>query len=99
MATLLNIIQETANKEVRLNDNKEINIASDSNYIKKSSVIVNDALQKGSDIMQMANGDILITEVKTVTYKYNWNVNKGRFERANNGNRTKRPRKNKLQVI
>ena len=95
MTTLLNVMQESVNKAGKLNDEVVSNLAKDMNYIKKSSTIVSDALQKGSDIMQLANGDILITEVKTVTYKYNWNINKGRFERANNGNRTRRPRKNK----
>ena len=94
MTTLLNVMKEATRKPKELNDEIVSGLAKDMNYIKRSSTIVSDALQKGSDIMQLANGDILITEVKTVTYKYNWNTNKGRFERANNGNRIKRPRKN-----
>lgn len=95
MTTLLNVIQKTSDQSYGINDDVISNLARDINYIKKSSVLVSDALQKGSDIMQLASGDILITEVKTITYKYNWNNEKGRFERANAGHRVKRPRKNK----
>lgn len=97
MTTLSNVLKAASNnKQEKANDDIVSNLARDINYIKRSSMIVSDALQKGSDIMQLANGDILITEVKTVTYKYNWNNAKGRFERANSGHRTKRPRKNKV---
>jgi len=92
MPTLLNVIKETAEQSGEVNGDVVSNLAKDLNYIKRSSVLVSDALQKGSDIMQLANGDIAVTEVKTVTYKYVWNNNKGRFERANSGHRTKRPR-------
>lgn len=54
----------------------------DLNYIRKSTQLINDALQKGFDIMQMPNGDITITEVKTISYKYNWNKERQKFERA-----------------
>ena len=66
------------------------NLATDINYIRKSTHLVNDALQKGYDIMQMANGDIVITEVKTMTYKYKWCADTNKFERVTSGNRMKR---------
>lgn len=66
------------------------NIFSDINYVRKSSSLVGDALQKGSDIMQMANGDIIVTEVKTVTYKYVWNKESKKFERASSGARKRK---------
>jgi hypothetical protein len=69
------------------------NPATDANYIRKSSVLVSDALQKGSDVMQLANGDIVITEVKTVTYKYQWDESKGKFERATTGSRVRRKKR------
>lgn len=92
--SLLNVLDKSLENSTNNNDVVS-NLANDTNYIRKSSVIVSEALQKGSDIMQLASGDLLITEVKTVTYKYNWNSTKGRFERANAGHRAKRPRKNK----
>ncbi len=68
------------------------NITNDINYIRKSSVLVNEALQKGAYIMQMTNGDVHVTETKVVTYKYEWNKEKGRFERASSASRTKKKR-------
>lgn len=93
MPTLLSSIKETSEKSSGFTDDVVVSLARDVNYIRASSSMVTDALRKGCDIIQLANGDILITEVKTVTYKYNWNNEKGRFERANSGNRVKRPRK------
>ena len=66
------------------------NLAVDINYIRKSTNLVNDALQKGYDIMQLANGDIVVTEVKTVTYSYKWCKETSKFDRVTSGNRMKR---------
>ena len=93
MSTLLNAIKETSEKFENVSGDVVSDLAKDLNYIKKSSALVSDALQKGADIMQLATGDIVVTEMKTVTYKYVWNNKKGRFERANYGHRTPRPRK------
>lgn len=71
------------------------NIVNDVQYIRKSSVLVSESLQKGADIMQMPNGDIHVTETKVVTYKYHWNKEKNRFERASTGIRARRKRKEK----
>lgn len=68
-------------------------IMNDERYLRKSSTLINDALQKGYDIMQMPNGDVLITEVKTITFQYQWDEKKGKFERAKSGSRTKKRRK------
>lgn len=71
------------------------NIVNDVQYIRKSSLLVSESLQKGADIMQMPNGDIHVTETKVVTYKYEWNKDKNRFERASAGVRARRKRKEK----
>ena len=65
-------------------------IMSDEYYTKKLSQLITDALQKGYDVMQLPSGDVIITEVKTVTYQYNWDEDKARFERAKSGSRSKR---------
>ena len=90
MSSVLNLI-----KNLPTNANDEYNVASDINYIRKSANLVNDALQKGSDIMQLANGDIVITEVKTVTYKYLWNKDNNKFERQTTGSKSQRKRRKK----
>jgi hypothetical protein len=65
-------------------------LAMDNTYIRKSSVLVYDALQKGADILQLPNGDIVITETKTVTYQYQWNAEEGVFEKNTNGKRARK---------
>ena len=71
----------------------EDNVMMDLNYIKRSSTLVNDALQKGLDVLHLENGDIEITEVKTVTYKYIWDESARKFIRAANNTRQKRRQK------
>ena len=45
---------------------------SDPDYIRKSSKLINDALQKGMDVLQMDNGEIVTTGLKVVVSKYRW---------------------------
>jgi hypothetical protein len=85
MSSVLNLI-----KNLPAIANDDSNPATDINYIRKSTNLVNEALNKGADIMQLANGDILITEVKTVTYKYIWNKAENKFERATSGSKAKK---------
>lgn len=47
-------------------------IVEDPRYICKSCALITEALQRGGDVMQLPNGDIIITELKTVTSHYNW---------------------------
>lgn len=93
MSSVLNLIKNLPVSETNDNDN----LAADINYIRRSTNLVNDALQKGSDIMQLANGDIVITEVKTITYKYIWNKETNKFERATSGSKIMRKRGAKLE--
>ena len=87
MSSVLNLI-----KNLPQASENDKNLVTDINYIRKSSTLVNDALQKGSDIMQLPNGDIIVTEVKTVTYKYRWNCEKNKFERVVTGSRLHKQR-------
>lgn len=63
-------------------DNKDIlsNVA----YICKSSSLITEALQKGFDITQMPNGDIIVTEVKTVNSQYSWDPIKQKMVKISN---------------
>lgn len=81
-------VMEFINSLPKLSTEEEL--AADLNYIKKSSSLVNDALQKGFDVLQLANGDIEITEVKIVTYKYIWDQESNKFVRASSGTRQRK---------
>ena len=54
----------------------------DLQYICESTGLITDSLQKGMDVAQMPNGDIIITEVKTVNTHYVWDKNKLRMVRV-----------------
>jgi hypothetical protein len=72
----------------------EGDILSDVRYICSSCALITEALQKGCDILQMPNGDIIVTELKPVTFQYTWDEKKGKLVRVQAGVRTKRTRKN-----
>lgn len=58
------------------------NVMLDSRYIKQSAELISDALQKGFDVLQMANGDVVTTGTKTVVYKYTWDDAAGKLKRS-----------------
>lgn len=58
------------------NDDAELWIFSDIKYICSSTELITESLQKGFDIAQLPNGDIIITEVKTVNIRYSWDRKK-----------------------
>lgn len=66
------------NQELETNDT-----LCDVKYICKSSNLITDALQKGMDVAQLPNGDIIITEVKTVNVQYSWDSDKNKMIRVN----------------
>lgn len=63
-------------------DGSGVDMMADPNYLRQSSALINDALQKGFDILQLANGDIVMTGVKTVVYQYSWDEAKGKLVRS-----------------
>ena len=55
------------------------NMMLDARYLRQSSSLIQDALQKGFDVLQLANGDIVTTGTKTVVYQYRWDEEKGKL--------------------
>ncbi len=55
------------------------NMMLDPRYLRQSSSLIQDALQKGFDVLQLANGDIVTTGTKTVVYQYAWDEAKGKL--------------------
>jgi hypothetical protein len=55
------------------------NMMLDPRYLRQSSSLIQDALQKGFDVLQLANGDIVTTGTKTVVYQYTWEEEKGKL--------------------
>jgi hypothetical protein len=53
----------------------------DLRYLRQSSSLIQDALQKGFDVLQLANGDIVTTGTRTVVHRYSWDEEKGKLVR------------------
>ncbi|MDR0296679.1 MAG: DUF2671 domain-containing protein [Rickettsia sp.] len=52
-------------------------------YICQSITLITESIQKGFDVAQLSNGDITVTEIKTVNVHYNWNPVKQKFVKVN----------------
>lgn len=65
-------------------------LMSDARYLRQSSTLINDALQKGFDVLQLSNGDVVTTGTKTVTYQYTWDEDKGKMVRVKTNGKVRR---------
>jgi hypothetical protein len=65
----------------------------DPRYLRQSSALVNEALQKGFDVLQLANGDIVTTGTKTVVYHYAWDAQKGKLVKTKSESSAKKMRR------
>lgn len=66
------------------------NMMLDPRYLRQSSTLIQEALQKGFDVLQLANGDIVTTGTKTVVYQYSWDEEKGKLVKTKPDNGRKR---------
>lgn len=57
------------------------NMMMDARYLRQSSSLIQEALQKGFDVLQLANGDIVTTGTKTIVYQYTWDEERGKLMR------------------
>lgn len=57
-------------------------LLTDLHYIYKTSSLITSALQNGQDVAQLPNGDLIITEIKTVYTQYSWDKNKTKMVRV-----------------
>ncbi len=57
------------------------NMMMDPRYLRQSSALIQEALQKGFDVLQLANGDIVCTGTKTIVERYSWEDSKGKLSR------------------
>lgn len=72
----------SAPKKVLDNDAGANSVMLDARYLRQSSSLVQEALQKGFDVLQLANGDIITTGTKTVVHQYAWDDEKGKLVKA-----------------
>ena len=72
-------ISSPATKKSSEGEPEITNMMLDPRYLRQSSALIQDALQKGFDVLQLANGDIVTTGTKTVVYQYAWDEEKGKL--------------------
>ena len=70
--------KNNTSKEDATNEN---DVFSDIYYICKSTSLIVESLQKGLDVAQLPNGDVLVTEVKTINTQYSWDKNKQKMSK------------------
>lgn len=79
--------EDNTNQHDTLEDSKaqedDGEIFSDIRYICNSTNLIYGALQKGFDIAQLPNGDVIVTEIKTVNVHYTWDKNKKKMVKVN----------------
>ncbi len=51
----------------------------DARYLRQSSSLINEALQKGFDVLQLEDGEIIMTGTRTIVYRYHWDSEKGKL--------------------
>lgn len=70
-------------EEKKLNPqlNSDLSVFDDIKYICNSSKLITDSLQKGFDVAQLPNGDVIITEIKTINVQYTWDETKQKMVR------------------
>ena len=71
----------TDSKENKTTDNQEAEVLTDIQYICKSTSLITESLRNGKDIAQLPNGDVVVTEVKTVHQHYTWDQAKAKMVR------------------
>jgi len=71
---MLNVLEKNSLSTNKEEENEDI--FSDINYICKSTPLIVSSLQKGLDVAQLPNGDVLITEVRVVNTQYSWDKDK-----------------------
>lgn len=77
----------TGKRKIAINVSREMheqdlaitNMMMDPRYLRHSSSLIQDALQKGFDVLQLSNGDIVTTGTKTIVYQYTWDEERGKL--------------------
>ena len=65
-------------------------LMTDADYLRQSSSLINEALQKGFDVLQLANGDIVTTGTKTIVNQFTWDSEKSKLVKAKAGEKKSR---------
>ena len=66
---------KAAEEGLGIDDNAELlALMTDAHYLRQSSALINEALQKGYDVLQLPSGEIVTTGTKTIVHTYGWDA-------------------------
>ena len=68
----------SAPRKSKINDDVP-NMMLDPRYLRQSAALIQDALQNGLDVLQLASGEIITTGTKTIIHQYVWEDSKGKL--------------------
>jgi len=71
-------------------DGDDLDVISDPDYLLHSAPVIADALQRGFDVLQLANGDIVTTGTKVVITQFQWDGEKGEMVKLSERERKRR---------
>ena len=57
-------------------------LLTDVSYLCKATPLIVNSLQRGCDVAQLPNGDVLVTEVKVINNQFSWNKEKNKMVRT-----------------
>ena len=86
---ILDNIPETNNDEISVED-----IMQNPEYLRQSSAIISDALQKGYDVLQLENGDIVTTGTKVIVTQYHFDPAEDKMSKLSAKDRKKQETEN-----
>ena len=71
----VNIASRTAKNSTKKEEGKATldDLMVDSGYVRQASALVRDAIEKGYDVLQLSNGDIVTSGTKVVVFRYSYN--------------------------
>lgn len=68
-------------------------------YVEKSCILITASLQHRCNVMQLANGAIMVIELKDTYLKYSWNSRRGKLVRSQFGDKPKRTKSIKAKLF
>lgn len=69
------------------------NLMDDAEYLRNSQKLIADSLREGYDVLQLDNGDIVVTGTKTFTNQYRWDDKSNKMKKLSEAQRKKETKK------
>lgn len=86
---LAQTIQAVSSEQAEQDPARLADLMSNPDYLRQSSALINEALQKGFDVIQMPNGDIVTTGTKVIVNTYKWDDVKTKLDKNKTTTTTK----------